>query len=70
MWMQGSTYTQPWHYEKLEWLALRSADFTPGKALGNNFYRRLSEPQDQTGHEGVKKITPPTPEIKHGTSSP
>ena len=27
----------------------------PGKFPGTHFYRRLSGPQDQSGHEGVKK---------------
>ena len=29
MWMQGSTYTQPWHTEEVGLLALHSAAFTP-----------------------------------------
>ena len=36
-----------------------------------SFYRRLSGAQDQSGHEGVKKIsTPPTPGIELGPSGP
>ena len=33
-----------------------------------SFYRRLREPQDQSGHEGEKKN--PTPRIELGLSSP
>ena len=29
--------------------------FTPGKVLRYSFYRKLSEPQDQSEHEGVKR---------------
>ena len=29
--------------------------FTPGERPLYSFYRRLSGPQDQSGHEGVKK---------------
>ena len=44
--------------------------------LGNlyarySFYSRLSGPQEQSGYEGVKKIsTPPTPGMEPGLSSP
>ena len=31
MWMQGSTYSQPW--QVVGWLVLRLVVFTPGKAL-------------------------------------
>ena len=55
MWMQGSTYSQPRHYVQVGWLVLRSAAFTPGEIPQYSFYRRLSEPQGQSGHEGVKK---------------
>ena len=35
-----------------------------------SFYSRLSGPQEQSGYEGVKKIsTPPTPGIEPGPSS-
>ena len=40
--------------EELGWLVLRSADFTPREIPQYSFYRRLSGPQDQSGHEGVK----------------
>ena len=33
---------------------LRSAAFIPGEIPSHSFYRRLSEHQDQSGHEGVK----------------
>ena len=37
----------------------------------HSFYRRLSEPQEQSGYEGVKRIsTPPTPGIEPGPSTP
>ena len=36
-------------------LVLRSAAFTPGEIPRYSFYRKLSEPQDQSGHKGVKK---------------
>ena len=36
-----------------------------------SYYSRLSGPQEQSGYEGVKKIsTPPTPRIESGPSSP
>ena len=60
MWMQGSTYSQPRHYEEVGWLVLRSAAFTPGEIHRYSFYRRLSGPQDQSGHEGVKKNLHPS----------
>ena len=60
MWMQGSTYSQPRHYEEVGWLVLRSATLTPGEIPRYSFYRRLSEPQDQSGHEGVKKNLHPS----------
>ena len=44
--MQGSTYTQPRHYEEVEWLVLSSAAFNPPGKLPS-FYRRLSEPSEQ-----------------------
>ena len=58
MWMQGSTYSQ--HYEEVGWLVLRSAAFTPGEIPRYSFYRRLSGPQGQSGHEGVKKNLRPS----------
>ena len=48
MWMQGSTYSQPRHYEEVGCLFLRSFD------------RRLSGPQDQSGCEGVKEYLHPS----------
>ena len=36
MWMQGSTYSQPWHYENIGWLALHS-DTLPQKSPGTHF---------------------------------
>ena len=53
--MQGSTYTQPRHKDEVGWLVLRSAAFTPGEITRYSFYRRLSGPQGQSGHEGMKK---------------
>ena len=71
MWMQGSTYSQPWHQDEVGWLVLRSAAFTPGESPRYSFYRRLSGPQDQSGYKSMKKIsTPLTPGIKLGPSSP
>ena len=37
------------------WLVLRSAAFTPGESARYSFYRRQSEPQYQSGHEGLMK---------------
>ena len=43
----------------------------PGEIPRYSFYRRLSGPQGQSGHEGVKKnLHPPTPGIEPGPSSP
>ena len=39
---------------------LRSAAFTPGEIPRYSFYRRLSGPQGQSGHEGVKKNLHPS----------
>ena len=47
MWMQGSTYAQPRHWDEVGWLVLRSAAFTPGEIPRYPFYRRLSGPQGQ-----------------------
>ena len=55
MWLQGSTYAQPRHLEEVGWLVLRSAAFSPGENPRCSLYRRLSELQDQSGHEAVKK---------------
>ena len=57
MWMIGSTYLQPQHEEEVGRLALCLAIFTPEKPQ-YSFYRRSSGPQDQSGHEGVKKTLP------------
>ena len=54
-WMQGSTYSQPQHYEEVGWLILCSATFTPEESPRYPFYRRLSGPQDPSGHKGAKK---------------
>ena len=60
-------YTQPRHLEKVGWLVLRSAAFTPRYS----FYSRLSDPRSSSGYETVKKTsTPPTPGIETGPSSP
>ena len=50
----------------------RMASPTLGRLYSRySFYSRLSRPQDQSGYEGVKKIsTPLTPGIEHGPSSP
>ena len=58
MWMQGSTYTQPWQKEEVGGLVLRSAAFTPRENPLYSFYRRLSGPQDLSGHEGEEKSPP------------
>ena len=58
--MQGSTYTQPWHWKELGWLLLRAAIFYPVETSRHSFYRRLGEFQDQSGHEEVKKNLHPT----------
>ena len=42
------------------WLILRSAAFIPGESPRYSFYTRLSGPQDQSGHEGVKKDLHPS----------
>ena len=42
--------------EEVGWQMLRSAVFTSGESPRYSFYRRLSLPQGQSGHEGVKKI--------------
>ena len=60
MWVQGSTYSQPRHWKEVEWLVLRSAAFTPEERPRYSFYRRLSGPQDQSGHEGAKKNLHPS----------
>ena len=52
--MQGSTYSQPRHQDEVGWLVLRSAAFTPREIPRYSLYRRLSEPQGQSGHEGEK----------------
>ena len=41
-------------------LVLRSAAFSPEEGHGYSFYKRLSELQDQCGHEGVNKNLPPS----------
>ena len=56
MWMQGSIYSQPQHQEEVGWLVLCSAAFTPGEIPRYSFLRRLSGPQDQSAHKGVKKF--------------
>ena len=57
MWMQGSTYT------KLGWGMMASPTLGrlyPEQIPRYSFYRRLSGPQDQSGHEGVKKNLHPS----------
>ena len=44
----------------LGWLVLRSAGLTPGEIPRYSFYRGLSGPHDQSGHEGVKKNLHPS----------
>ena len=39
----------------LGWLVLHVAAFTSGESSWYSFYRRLSEPHDQSGHEKAKK---------------
>ena len=54
-WMQRSTYTQPRHQEEI-WVASPTLGrLYPKESPRYSFYRRLSEPNDQSGHEGVKK---------------
>ena len=60
IWMQGSTYSQPRHYGEVGWLVLHSAAFTPEEIPRYSFYRRLSGPQDQSGHESAKKNLHPS----------
>ena len=60
MWMQRSTYSQPRHQEEVGQLVLRSAAFTPEESPRYSFYRRLSGPQDQSGHERAKKNLHPS----------
>ena len=55
MWMQGSTYSQPRHQDEVGWLVLRLAAFALGEIPRYSFYRRLSGPQGQSEHEGVKR---------------
>ena len=50
--------------EEVGWLVLRSAAFTPGESPRYSFGRRLSGPQDQSGHEGAKK------NLRHPGSNP
>ena len=59
MWMQGSTYSQPRQKDEEGWLVLRSTAFTPGEIYRYSFYRRLSGPQDQSGHERCEEKSPP-----------
>ena len=60
MWMQVSTYSQPRHKDEVGWLVLCSAAFTPEEIPRYSFYRRLSGPQGQSGHEGVKNNLHPS----------
>ena len=46
--------------EEIGWLVLRSAAFTTREIPRFSIYRRLGEPQDQSGHEGVKKNLHPS----------
>ena len=46
--------------EEVGWLVLLSAVFTPGESPRYSFYRRLSEPHDQSGHERAKKNLHPS----------
>ena len=49
-----------WNDPEVGWLVLRSAAFTLRESARYSFYRRLSEPQDQSGHEGAKKMSTPS----------
>ena len=40
MWMQRTTYSQPWHQDEVGWLVLRSTAFTPEESPRYSFYRR------------------------------
>ena len=55
IWMQGSTYRQPRHYEEAGWLIPTLGRLYPRGRPRYEFYWRLSGPQDQSGHEGAKK---------------
>ena len=57
--MQGP-YLHSHGTEEVGWLVLRSAAYTHGESLRYSFYRRLGGPQDQSGHEGVKKNLHPS----------
>ena len=41
--------------DEIGWLVLRLATFTPREIPQYSFYRRLSGPQDQSRHEGIRK---------------
>ena len=60
MWVKESTYTQSRHLEVVGWLVLCLASFTPWESSRYSFNRRLSGPQDQSGHEGAKKNLHPS----------
>ena len=69
MWMQG---THTYVYTAMALGKCRMASPTLGRLYPrDSFYSRLSGPQEQSGYEGVKKIsTPPRPGIEPGPSSP
>ena len=46
--------------EEVGWLVVCLTTFTPGESMQYSFYRRLSGPQDQSGHEGVKNNLHPS----------
>ena len=65
--MLGPPYSQSWHWEEIWWLVLRSATFTPKESPRYSFSRRLSGPQEQSGHERAKKNLHP---LRHPGSNP
>ena len=48
------------YYEDVGWLVLSLVVFTPKQSPRYSFYRRLSGPQDQSGHKGAKKNLHPS----------
>ena len=53
--MQRFRYSQPRH-----WKVVRVAGLTFGRRYPGTHFRRLSEPQDQHGHETAKKSLYPS----------
>ena len=66
MWMQGSTYSQPWHQGEVGWLGLRSAAFTPGKFPGTHFIGGWVDP----GPVWTRRSEEKSPPLRHLGSNP